>query len=62
MRLERKAYSVIYRLRRKKGSPEIDTKARTIYLPCGTDEADMSRPSLRLVFEFGFAVQYIIKQ
>lgn len=61
MRLDKRAYHIIYRIRRRPGSPEISTEKRTIYLPAGTDENDLRRPVLRLIYHFGFVAQYRIE-
>lgn len=58
--MEAKVYSIIYRIRRTKGAPEIRTKDRTVFLPVGTQDTDLSRPVLRLIFQFGFTGQYVM--
>lgn len=60
MRLDKKAYNVIYRIRKRNEVPRIVTKERTIYLPYGTNIEDMNKPLQRLFQTFGFIVQYII--
>lgn len=59
--MEKRVYNIIYRIRRRSGSPDIRTKERTIFIKYGTRKEELSRPLLRRVYQFGFIVQYVIQ-
>ena len=48
--MEKRVYNIIYRIRRRSGSPDIRTKERTIFIKYGTLEEELSRPLLRLIY------------